>query len=333
MLSNEIETVFMNKIEAMSRFSCENLVIHPIEHSRSVLIEARYKEGSIRAYDSRMRTLSRYLRATKPEYDGDVMRCTKEEFFSFLMNWLSQKRGPARPTLSALKKVHTLNGLSPATSWAWDRDTKQVVEGAGANYVPVDKGVMSPDQFDDCDEELRNADATVLGKCAWCKTHHDPYLRERCSIAMDFLREVAVRGADMQHVQDSHLKRAEGHATMLYVPYLKTGEKTRGGDIVISGDGVMILEEAMKYSKNGYAFPKCVMIHLSHLLKHCSTKYGWDEGLLWTPHCERHSQFNSKEKVVADAMRTFINGVSAPTTAHYARSNENRNKRARTSPS
>ena len=119
------------------RMDMTKVVAHPMSESRIVLLRGKVKPQSNVQYDSRLRTLIRYLVATRPDRNGDLLLTSKEEFFSFLLNWLHQKRGPARPTLSAFKQFHEMHGLSKDVSFLWHNDTKNAVEGAGKDHVKV----------------------------------------------------------------------------------------------------------------------------------------------------------------------------------------------------
>lgn len=300
------------------------VVVYPMSVSRGVLLRAKVKPQSNVQYDSRLRTLQRYLIAARPDGDGDLLRTTKEEFFSFLLNWQRQKRGPARPTLSAFKQFHEMHGLLKDVSFLWHNDTKNAVEGAGKDHVKVDKGVMSSEQHDQLQDVLVHGPMEALGKCTWCSIHPDPHLRWRLQLAENFMEEVPVRLADLAGIELKHF--TDGSPPSLFVVKLKTAD--HGGSVIVNQAGWEIFEDGAGVATRGFLFPHCAAQHLAAALAFCTREFGWDDGLVWSPYCVRHTGMHKKVAGVTAAVQELVSGVTARTFKGYARPNEQR-KRAR----
>lgn len=310
--------------QAHVRMDMAKVVVYPLNESRGVLLRGKIKPQSNVQYDSRLRTLERYLVATRPDNNGDLLPTTKEEFFSFLMNWKVQKRGPARPTLSAFKQFHEMNGLSKDVSFLWHHDTKGAVEGAGKDHVKVDKGVMSAEQHDQLQDTLRNGPAEALGTCTWCPLHPDPHLRWRLQLAESFMEEVPIRLADLAGIELSHF--TDGAPASVFVVKLKTAD--HGGHVIVNQAGWEMFEDGAGVAVRGYLFPHCAAQHLAAALCFCTRQFGWDDALVWSPYCVRHTGMNKKVAGVKAAVEELVSGVTARTFKGYARENKDR-KRAR----
>ena len=308
--------------QAHVRMDMTKIVVYSMQESRGVLLRGKLKPQSNVQYDSRLKTLQRYLAAARPSKDDDLLRTSKEEFFSFLRNWKEQKRGPARPTLSAFKQFHEMHGLSKDTSFLWHNDTKNAVEGAGKDHVKRDKGVMSEGQHDQLQDVLANGPEEALGSCTWCPIHPDPHLRRRLQLAEAFMEEVPIRLGDLAHVMLKHF--VDGTPRSVFCPKLKTAD--HGGSVIVTEAGWDIMEDGSSAATNGYLFPHCAAQHLGAAVAFCTTQFGWDEGLVWSPYCVRHTGMNRKVAGVKAAVEELLSGVTARTFKTYARPNKERKR-------
>jgi len=310
--------------QAHTRMKFDALEVVALSTSRADLIGSSVKTQSMVQYDSRLRTLARYLAATRPNGSADVLSCSKEEFFSFLFNWKLQKKGPAGTTRSALVKQHDINGIHP--SFLRDKDTMLAVEGAGANCEHVDKAVLSPEQRDVFLDAILYGPDEALGSCALCKKNgREANFRLRLQIEAEFMWEVPIRLTDAGHLKVQHFNDSR-RPRSVFVAGLKTA--AHGGNIIVNDDGWSLFEAAAAFSTNDFLFPKCGAQHLGAVVQWCQATHEWEADLAWVAYSMRHTGMNKREKKVEEAVAELIHNVSRPVSKSYARPNSERRRRA-----
>jgi len=309
--------------QAHTRMKCDNIEVVPIAVAREDLISSSVKTQSMVQYDSRLRTLAKFLGAARQSTSNDVLSCTKEEFFCFLYNRKRQKMGPAGTTRSALLKLHDMNGIHP--SFLRDQDTILAVEGAGANCPHVDKAVLSPDQRDVFLEALLHGPEVALGSCALCKKNgREADFRLRLQIEAEFMWEVPIRLTDAGHLRHHDFINTK-KPRCVFVEGLKTAP--HGGYIIVNDDGWELFEAAAERSTNDFLFPKCGAQHLGAVVQWCQRTYEWEPGLAWVAYTMRHTGMNKREKKVEAAVSELIHNVTRPVSRLYARDNSARRKK------
>jgi len=309
--------------QAHTRMKFDSLQIVPLSTSRPDLIATSVKRQSMVQYDSRLRTLGKYLAATRPGGSADILSCTKEEFFSFLYNWKLQKKGPAGTTRSALVKQHDVHGIYP--SFCRDRDTVLAVEGAGANCEHVDKAVLSPEQRDVFLDAVLYGPDEALGSCALCKKNGcGADFRLRLQIEAEFLWEVPVRLTDAGHLKLNHFNDSK-RPRWVFVEGLKTAP--HGGNIIVNDDGWDLFEAGAALTTNDFLFPKCGAQHLGAIVQWCQVTHEWEDDLAWVAYTMRHTGMNKRERKVEEAVSELIHNVSRPVSKGYSRPNSERRRK------
>lgn len=309
--------------QAHTRMTFDKLEIVPLSVSRPLLVAASVKAQTMIQYDSRLRTLCRFLDAARKCTGSDVLACTKEEFFCFLHNWKLQKKGSAGPTRSALVKLHDIHGIVP--SFLRDRDTVLAVEGAGRDCPRVDKAVLDSKQRDAFLDAVLHAPEKALGACTWCKKFGTPlHFRLRLQIEAEFLWEVPVRLTDAGHLKVMHFNE-KAKPKCVFVEGLKTSHN--GGHVIVNDDGWELFLAAAALTQNEWIFPKCGTQHLGAILQWCQAEFSWEPGLAWVAYSMRHTGMNAREKKVAAAVSELVHNVTRPVSKGYARTNAQRRKK------
>ena len=305
------------------RFRFNDIEVVPINVARESLIAASVKPQSLNQYDSRLRTLARFLQAIRHGASNDVMSCTKEEFFNFLHNWKLQKKGSPEAVRSALLKQHDIHGIIP--SYLRDKDTVLAVKGAGRDCPHVDKAILDPEQRNVFLDAILHAPEEALGRCNLCTSAgRDADFRLRLQIEAEFLWEVPIRLTDAGKLKINDFK-GHGRPRCVFVEGLKTSPN--GGDVIVNEDGWELFESATALTKNNWLFPKCGTHHLGALVQWCQAEYEWEPNLVWVAYSMRHTGMNKREKKVADAVSELIHNVTRPVSRRYARDNSQRRKR------
>ena len=75
-----------------------------------------------------------------------------------------------------------------------------------------------------------------------------------------------------------------------------------------------------------YLFPRCIAKHLERALRLAELIYEWPEGLVFTPHCLRHTFMAAQHAKVQAAVLELATGVTCSTANHYGRSNADRSR-------
>ena len=123
-----------------------------------------------------------------------------------------------------------------------------------------------------------------------------------------------------------HAMRGSEEHVLLFLFAFRTSPFLHGGSVIVTEAGWDIMEDGSSAATNGYLFPHCAAQHLGAAVAFCTTQFGWDEGLVWSPYCVRHTGMNRKVAGVKAAVEELLSGVTARTFKTYARSNKERKR-------
>ena len=70
----------------------------------------------------------------------------------------------------------------------------------------------------------------------------------------------------------------------------------------------------------------CIAKHLERSLRLAELMYEWVKGLVFTPHCLRHTFMEAQQAKVQAAVLELVTGVTCSTANHYGRSNAVRSR-------
>lgn len=293
--------------QAHVRFDASIAVMVPREFAMGQLVRGSVKDSTNKQYDSRLRTLRKFLVSVRNEDDGEVKSCTKLEYINFLFNWKLQKMGPANGTAAALLQLHRMEGIQP--SYVEDTDIKKAIKGAGSSCKKVDKGLLNPFMIAEFILFLAECSLADLGgSCWWCK--HDPHVRKRLQLAVRAMVELPIRPGNLKDMQMTDAT-AQGGVPLIYIDALKTAPN--GGQELATWEGLGILVEAQGLSKNAFLFPRCAQAHLASALRKAEQWFLWPEGLAYAPHCLRHACMTDKAAIISEAVTKVVAGISAAT--------------------
>jgi len=271
----------------------------------SVLPQSNYQ------YDSRLNTLGRWLCVRRGVAMVEPATTTELEWLNFLVTWKQQGMGPTNGTAAALIQRQRMFGYVP--SFLEKPEIKKANKGA-ARCKAVDKGVLNPFMV----EELINlilylVDLAPLGlPCRTCRGEQSGFtkLRQRLELAIRVMIEIPLRPDNLKDLQMTNLT-FDGVAWLLFVRHHKLHPE--GGYEFASLQGVHLLLRAQDLSDNEWLFDKCTMTHLAALLRVAEGYFGWPEGLVYTPHCLRHTGMTEKRKAIEDATTRYVSGITAST--------------------
>ena len=289
------------------RFDPSIAVMVPLEVAMGQLVRGSVKESTNTQYDSRLRTLGKFLSSVRGVEDIELKSCTKLEYVNFLFNWKEQKMGPANGTAAALLQLHRMEGIHP--SYVEDTDIKKAIKGAGSSCKKIDKGLLNPFMLNEFIVFLAECDIADLGGlCWWCE--NDPHIRERLQLGVRAMVELPIRPGNFKDMQMTDAT-VQGGVPLIYIDALKTAPN--GGQEVATWEGLSILVEAQRLSPNAFLFPRCAQKHLASALRKAEQWFLWPEGLAYSPHCFRHACMNEKAEIIAEAVTKVVAGISSAT--------------------
>ena len=270
------------------------------------LVRGSVKDSTNKQYDSRLRTLGKFLSSVRHVDDTEVKSCSKLEYVNFLFNWKEQKMGPANGTAAALLQLHRMEGIP---SFLEETDVKKAIKGAGTSCKKVDKGLLNPYMIGEFLSFIAECELADLGgTCFWCE--NDVHIRERLQLAVRAIVELPLRPGNLKDLQMTDASAQDG-IPLIYIDALKTAPN--GGQELATWEGFRILIEAQGLSPNAFLFPRCAQTHLAAALRKAEQWFLWPEGLVYAPHCLRHACMTKKTEMITQAVTKAVAGISAPT--------------------
>ena len=294
------------------RFNVEACEAVSMDIALPDLIGGTVVDSSAITCDSRLRTLGRTLQKLREDPDADPRTCSKEEFVQFLWNWKKQKMGPARGVSAALLLEH--RKLGEERSFLQSSLIKKAVKGAAANHVPSQKGVLDGGMVEQWHAATWAAPKEELGiPCSTCsgKNLRTKILRKFITLAGELMQHVALRPGNLKDLRDADLLE-DG---FLVVQRPKRAQQER---LLMSDKAMEIFKEALALSQNHYVFPSCIGYHLNLSLRWAEHLYDWPVGLVFSPHCLRHTHIERMAREVEDKCKSLVTGITGRTIAGYA---------------
>jgi len=260
--------------------------------------------------------LAKYVNNRRGQVGADLLSLAEDEFIMFLYEWKQQGKGCARGVWSALVNLYRANGIKDNKSFLHDEDVMKAVEGASANFYPVNKGVLNETQNDQLNTFMETCAAEQLGKCTWCKSKGVKNLRRRLRLAKDFMRGTPIRPGNLKD-----LEKVDMLDSMSPPRVHVRKPKVRGKDKeLVTPEALQAWKEAEKLAENEKIFPRCVDTHLTAVLRNAEVEYGWDQGLVMTVHCLKHTCITKLENSVDEAKKTLECGIGKATRrGHYGK--------------
>ena len=158
------------------------------------------KAGSTaKTYRGNLSALSDFVKSRRGESNVDLLTVVEDEFILFLYEWKQQGKGSAQGVWSSLLNLFRQNGVKK--SFLDDDDVRKAVEGAAANFYPVNKGVVNETQNGMLNDFIEKCSEEKLGHCTWCRAKDVKSLRKRIRLAKDFMRGVPIRPGNLKDLQ------------------------------------------------------------------------------------------------------------------------------------
>ena len=316
-----------------SRFNVEAIVTDiTVDDCRRSLFGGSVKLSSATTYDSRMRTLGRYLVKARLDPDAHPATCSEEEFWKFLYNWKLQGMAPASGVRSALLLEQRAmggyflsgGGFHALPSFLEKADVKLATKASGVNSAKVDKGVLDVTMHGQWQVLVLSSDDTDIdcgAACRTCLANAVTHLRNQMLLAVRLMLAAPIRPGDLLNLRFADLLQLDTLQLNIFDP------KVNGHNRVPCGpDGVAIFLEAREYTSRDYVFPRCISKHLERSLRLAELMYEWPEGLVFTPHCLRHTFMAAQQAKVHSAVLELVTGVTCSTANHYGRTNADRTR-------
>lgn len=298
--------------------------------ARRDLIGGSIKLSSSTTYDSRMRTLGRYLTKARNVPDSHPATCSENDFWLFLYHWKAQGMAPAAGVRSALLKEHTAMGgffLQDGTfchqlpSFLQKDDLMTATEASGANFVKLDKGVLDEVMIAQWEALVTNCEDSEIEAGSSCGTclRTVSNLRRQMILAERLMLAAPLRPGDLKGLRFADLLILEPLQINVLDP------KVTGRNRIPCGHAaVEIFAEARTLSSSEYVFPRCISKHLDRSLRLSEELFEWPFGLVFSPHCLRHTFMSGQRAKIADVVTGVISSISSSTFGTYARPNEER---------
>ena len=280
----------------------------------STLVRGSVKDSSNAQYDSRLRTLEKFLRHSRNREFVDALSCTKQEWILYMANWLHQGMGPANGVHSALLQLHQRYDMVP--SFLEGKMMWKVTKGASSNFKRINKGCLSTDQQEDFSRFIWTC-ASLDDECKSCRGQ--PNVRRRTAIAFNVMKDLPIRPDNLQGFEISNCAFQAG--AMVGQVFVKDWKTSTCGEWLPLAPGVLrLMLEAYELSGNVFLFPKCVSKHLTDALREAEGVFDWERGLVYTAHCVRHSCMANADPFIKRAMtavKLAVARVSAKTYDGY----------------
>jgi hypothetical protein len=250
-----------------------------------------------------------------------VETCSRKEFILFLDAWREQGMGPAEPFRSALVWQQRRTGVQGFDTAALD--LKIMVRGAGARGGKMDKGVLDAAQV----EQVRDNLASVsVVNCKGCDARASENVRAAFDAGVTLLTTCSMRPMNLRELRVGDWQRdAEG--AWLRLRHDKTSPQGRW--VPLAEATATLLDDLAVHAHNGFVLPICTRTHLDRALKMLAATCGWEAGLVWSPHCLRHS-FMSEVKKAEEELAARRCGVTGRTFRGYTRTMAQRVGRQKT---
>ena len=303
------------------RFDVEKTVLIETATARAVLMKASVKPQTTKQYDSRLRVLQKYLEHIRGCPVDSIVSCTEDEFIGFLYNWLLQKKASAEGVRSGLLQEHRAHRM---TSFLVDSAMKVMVRGAGSSGEQRLKGVLGGDRSEVLKDLIRSDWGRLELACNTCeKALPWSGVRDALCHALDLMLSATIRPGNLPDFLVEHLSH-DASGWQLYVAHLKTAKQgERGGAIEVDLATALIFkaasEDSVLVGNKRFVFPRCAQKHLGVALRKAQEAYGWEEDLVFTPHCLRNSMMTSKKQKVEKAVGALMCDVTAPTYVGYTK--------------
>ena len=201
---------------------------------------------------------------------------------------------------------------------------KKATKASGVNSSKVDKGVLDATMIAQWQMLVRNSDDADLecgAACGTCRVNCVTHLREQMSLAVRLMLAAPIRPGDLLNFRFVDLLQLDTLQLNILDP------KVSGHNRVQCGlEGLAIFSEARQYTTREYLFPRCIAKHLERALRLAELIYEWPEGLVFTPHCLRHTFMAAQHAKVQAAVLELATGVTCSTANHYGRSNAERTR-------
>lgn len=297
--------------------SCKNDV-SPAQAKKDLIL----KVGATgKTYSGNLSAISAFVDHRRKAHGVDLLSLTEDEFILFLYEWKQQGKGCARGVWSALVNLFRANGVKD--SFLHDEDVKKAVEGAKANFYPVSKGVINASQNEMLNTFIETCLQEQLGRCTWCAAKGVRNLRRRIRLAKDFMQGVPIRPGNLKDFEVLDMMNdVDPPQVHVRNPKVKGKDKE-----IVSPGGMEAWKEACGLAENEKIFPRCIDTHLTAVLRGAEVEYGWDQGLVLSTHCLKHTCIQKLEKKVDDAKKNLLCGVGTATRRnHYGKPIEKRGR-------
>ena len=228
--------------------------------------------------------------------------------------------GPANGFRAALLQEHRMSGVT--VSFLEKRDIKKMTAGAGSEGIKTDKGVLDEKMGNEFMDFMEYSDDDdVSAACSCCVGGVPEHLRKQLVLSFETMKEATLRPGNLKDLMFGDLLSWAGR----YVVNVRN-PKVKGQNKIWAGDDMLrIFKEAREKTGKDYVFPRCIVKHLEAALRAAEMTYDWPEGLVFTPHCLRHTCISGKVRKMREALTVMETGITGSTTKMYARENANRN--------
>lgn len=309
------------------RFDPTDIVRVTHEEAMGQLVGGHLAASSVDTYDSRLRTLTRFLKSYRGTDVVHPVDCSQEEFIQFLANWKRQGMGPAKGVHAAL--ILEMRKLGIDDTFLALRSVRLAVKGASAQHVPTEKGIVDPVMMSQWEaatlqlpkESIGWGTCTTCGDTSLYPCMSKTRLKQLVVLAGRLSKECALRSANLKD-----LRRSDDHGTVIHVAKPKRPQQKY---LIFSQEARDVFYTALSLSHNEFLFPRCIAHHLDLALRWAEYLYEWTPGLVFSPHCIRHSHMEQKCEQIEMKVKELVFGISGGCINGYTRSAHERKKRVR----
>jgi len=218
--------------------------------------------------------------------------------------------GPAKGVRSALLLEHRKLGIG--NSFLLTDVVKRATKGASANHVPSQKGVLSAGMLGEWAAMVESTPFEELDiPCSTCSAFQWSHAKVRRMIVVAgyFMFEVPIRPANLKDLRDADVLVPEG-LVVIQRPKVETKDR-----LPLTQRALELFQHALAVRGPGeYLFPRCISEHLDCSLRLAEELYEWPQGLVWSPHCLKHSAVQHAAEGIQSAVLEFVTQTSTAVT-------------------
>ena len=292
----------------------------------SILVRSAVTEGTNKTYKSAVNTMIKFLKKhRKIQSSSDpipISSMSEAEFIAFLS--ACKDRGITSTTTyrSALLQAQHADQVQP---WAHDQRIITMTAGARGQHKPVEKGAITPDQFEALISLIQSSKTFFTPVCRDCLSRYSTNHRTHNQHLIDMIKLqwlARLRPGELKQIRKRNLTSTFEPVTsfnptsvqdQIVVPWIvfENPRKNGYGKFMINQPAADHFK-AMTTDLQPHDFitSKCCDTHINQAIQEASAKLGWSSSLVWVAHGVRHGTLTHVHAALMRSTSTMITGIT-----------------------